>query len=375
MDIKFLSRPLDVVGRRAVMRELATDYFDAVLTLVEQAAGSEEMAWAEGVCAAIRRAVPKDGDSNFDQSWAPGLGIACDALRTRSVSSLAKGLALLALHTEADGEWSVRLEHSTRLVAGRLLLPPARRIARNGAGDLAAGELSVQSHVRGWLKDAGSILVAGGAVLPTVACGDAAITIVPDGAVHSTVPGGLDAWGIDQLSTTSLAEAVDLIQELVPPYLTWVGDVTRWLVPQSVRPNVMTSGTIEGHVGAMAMGVVDDPYKVAEMLIHESSHQYFNLAHMLGPIHDPEYTKEFYSPFPRKMRQLDRLLLAYHAFANVRLFYLACSARRTAVRMPPGLERDLSAIEAVLLEQRHHLTDVGLALWEPLAELGCLARG
>jgi HEXXH motif-containing protein len=104
------------------------------------------------------------------------------------------------------------------------------------------------------------------------------------------------------------------------------------------------------------------------MLVHESSHQYFNLLGAVCDFADPAYRELHYSPFTRSLRPLDRLLTAYHAFANVLILreqWAAVCSKGKSRNSVSRLKADLRLVEDVLVSS-NALTPIGRALFEPL---------
>lgn len=115
-----------------------------------------------------------------------------------------------------------------------------------------------------------------------------------------------------------------------------------------------------------------DPIAVAEMLVHECAHHYFHLSSRLEPVDDGTDHSLYFSPVKNTGRPIDKILLAYHAFANVLIFYRTCLAsdiqdhgycRRNATELVPQLKQLESA-----LRETTALTETGNSLWLPLAE-------
>jgi HEXXH motif-containing protein len=114
------------------------------------------------------------------------------------------------------------------------------------------------------------------------------------------------------------------------------------------------------------------PAASAEMLIHESSHLYVNVARRIDEVVNGEDTSLYDSPVKGVPRPLDRILIAYHAFANVALFYGACIERglEDAGYCATNLARhraELAILERPLARTRG-LSPLGRHLFEPLAE-------
>jgi HEXXH motif-containing protein len=96
-----------------------------------------------------------------------------------------------------------------------------------------------------------------------------------------------------------------------------------------------------------------------------------SLLNRLGEFDDGSDPALYYSPIRHTGRPIRWILIAYHAFANVLLFYRCCAAN--------GLDKDpycrlnekvlvpqLEQLEGALRKSRA-LTPLGRALWEPLA--------
>jgi HEXXH motif-containing protein len=107
------------------------------------------------------------------------------------------------------------------------------------------------------------------------------------------------------------------------------------------------------------------------MLIHEASHQYFELLNKLGPTVDPGHTELYYSPVKKCDRPLHKILFAYHAFANVMLFYRGVAecglADSSSAKFQNVLNDELRQLEQPLLEN-DAILPIGRALVEPLIE-------
>src|SRR6266852_5178334 len=111
------------------------------------------------------------------------------------------------------------------------------------------------------------------------------------------------------------------------------------------------------------------------MLVHEATHLYFHLLCSVGNVDDSSDSTLYYSPIKRQGRPIRAILLAYHAFANVVLFYRLCQEKGLSDdgycrQQENDLLPQLKQLEASLHTTRA-LTPLGLALWEPLAERVC----
>ena len=113
-----------------------------------------------------------------------------------------------------------------------------------------------------------------------------------------------------------IEESLELLKRCMPEYYQWVVCLLREVTPIH-RP---ARDTIASNSSALRMGGIDisipaSATEIAEMLIHECSHQYFHMASWLGSPVTPD-SKPHYSPLKKCERPLDRILLGYHAFGN-----------------------------------------------------------
>lgn len=120
------------------------------------------------------------------------------------------------------------------------------------------------------------------------------------------------------------------------------------------------------------MSIRNGPVPLAEMLVHETTHQYYYLLTRMGPVDDGSDAELYFSPAKQRGRPIHYILIAYHAFANVLLFSQRCLAN--GYDDPDGyLQRNVLALtewmrhfEAALGTTKA-LTPLGEALWRPLA--------
>ncbi len=128
----------------------------------------------------------------------------------------------------------------------------------------------------------------------------------------------------DDLEAT-LAQVVSIFFCCAPPYLDWVGEAVSALVPIA-RPDAAhyQSLSLVSLPGVVFVSFPAPPLKIAELLVHESSHQYFHFAQFGTSLTNGKDKRLYRSPYVNRDRPIDRILIAFHAFANVVLFYRAC---------------------------------------------------
>jgi HEXXH motif-containing protein len=121
---------------------------------------------------------------------------------------------------------------------------------------------------------------------------------------------------------------------------------------------------------------------LAENLVHEASHQYFHLAQRVAPVTSGVDTRRYYSPAVGRSRPLDRLMIAFHAFANVAAFYSELAASGSSFEA--DARRQIAMLSPKLAQLREPLignpdvTPFGRALVRPvdslLVQLGVLSQ-
>lgn len=207
---------------------------------------------------------------------------------------------------------------------------------------------------------------------PAVKIGDMPVTVHTSASLESigypTVP--LAISPIADILCSGRA-AADIIERHAPVYLRWVRKVLRHIVPVSGNETQIRSGSDYYRPGVVEASFPVEPVAFAEVLVHECSHQYLNWLSRLGPLVSGSDTTLYFSPVKQQPRSLINILVAYHAFANVLIFYRLCLASGLADggysssherKLIPQLEE----LE-VPLRTTGGLTPLGDALWRPAA--------
>ena len=181
----------------------------------------------------------------------------------------------------------------------------------------------------------------------------------------------------------TLRSAMALLDRAAPQYVPWVHTVVCHVIPLAARSGCFNSGGERCSPGVVCVSNQPLVWPLAEMLVHEATHQYMHIAMRLGAFDDGSDETQYYSPFRDKDRPLPYILIAYHAFGNVLLFYRTARKRGLVpdawVTTGPfadreaTLESQLRIVEPVL-RTASTLTELGEALWRPLARQLQLGR-
>lgn len=186
------------------------------------------------------------------------------------------------------------------------------------------------------------------------------------------MPNGLSSPGRPHEEIRSSYEAAfRLIADHAAIFKPWVERTVHAIVPVDAPYGSTTSSSFEHHPTIIALSHDSPALSIADALVHEASHQHVYLLTQLGPVDDGTDTRLYFSPARRTERPIDKILLAYHAFANVLLFYRACQASglgddELCQRQERAYAESVAELQRPL-EATHALTPLGRALFEPLA--------
>ena len=183
---------------------------------------------------------------------------------------------------------------------------------------------------------------------------------------------------VDHISpsmTHSFEEGMAVLQNNVPDYLPWVERVLNGIVVCPVEAQCrLVSGSREDVPGFVCISSPHGGIDIAEILVHACAHQYFYMLQRVGAVDDASDRTLYWSPPIGKKHPLSRILMAYHALANVQLLYDA--VRRNTANPPqdlryvannePGLQAAIRALDTPLRDNPA-LTTLGRALYAPLA--------
>lgn len=318
------------------------------------------------------------GETTFPTIWDPAFGAALSALAEGREVAPIDAAAAIALRVSAQGRAAhceARLSRPTRLFWHHWLLPRADAFSVESDGRRARLRLRHGDTVReaeftltgeGWRG-------VGAEELPRVGPPREGITLLSRDAVGEADLQELGTSLMENIEggdVEGCSQALRILELYAPPYQLWVSRVIRRVILLRVEDGVMKSGSTNKLLGLIYMSSSRKPMPLAEMLVHEASHQYLNLLCRVGPISDGTDATLYYSPAVRRPRPLERILVAYHAFANMELLYRRCldggidddgyCASNQATLLP-----QLEQLESPLLDNPA-LTPVGRALFEPL---------
>jgi HEXXH motif-containing protein len=311
--------------------------------------------------------------------WCPELGHCLAALTGDKLPIAQRGLAQIALNllsSGTPGTWVSDFAEPIHLRWGHVILPEALRleVESDGAearvkitGLDAAHNLRFSALKNGELEWQGS----GAEATQYLKFGRNRVLLLSgqqckDLALPDPVLPGVTAVTEAQIKT--FTAAVALFHEHFPSWVSWLDRVLRVITLAQRPPEGIHSGTVEGYYGSIWISDSDDLLKIAESFLHEGSHQYFFLLNRLDALTNDD-GRRFYSPFVQRERPPDKLLLAYHAFTNVEMFYQGCL--RLGIKpsqcelVLAQVKKELGCVEEALSKEID-LTPVGRSFFDSL---------
>jgi hypothetical protein len=120
------------------------------------------------------------------------------------------------------------------------------------------------------------------------------------------------------------AESVELLRVHSPRYGAWVENVIRYVLPRDGSDGMMRSASSMDWPGVISASFPCGPAALAEVLVHEASHQHLNIVRRLGPTENGDDHSLYHSPLKGVPRPIQAILVGFHAVANMCLFYRDC---------------------------------------------------
>lgn len=299
----------------------------------------------------------------------------CVLLAGRDPVGIGAELALMMAPPEGTA-CTVRLATPVRLRWGTTILPATTTLALCRAEGRTRLGLSDGSL---WIRPTPgdrAIALAGGAgatELLGAAAGFGTIAIINQDVGPGVLTGGVDRDIAPALGGSAIivCGALDRLGALAPAYLDWVGAVVSIVLLTRGDGDSLNSGSNPGWGGAVRIGAHPCWEALAEMLVHEASHQYLYLLDMLGIPLVEEGATEAFSPLKGMPRPMAKLLLGYHAFANIALMYRSVLAGAGGSRFGAAslarVLRDLDALREPLAAPGV-LTPLGTTLFRRLEQ-------
>lgn len=267
----------------------------------------------------IARWIPSDPA----RLWAPELGHMNTLYRRDPINMGSAAAQFVLLKASLGAECDLAFPTApgdTLYVAGRHLHTDGsvRIISANGRMRVLStdGETTLEWRDGRWLRNGGrdaclydsksNVLALGGY------CVDPHLALPDDDVVPHSV---------FEQACGEVFRGLDTIRLASTNYATWCARVLRQIHLVGSAQTVTLGRSSVGRPGAVLLSHPAELVQHAESLVHECTHQYFYLMTLLAPIkRDPTDDRLYYSSIVSRRRPIDRVLMAYHAAANMLMF-------------------------------------------------------
>lgn len=323
----------------------------------------------------LKMALEEKNANDFFVCWHPYISLINRSFvekdECKIVDTFSRAAAYLSYNGINPQGWHGTLDDRFAIILGSKLLDEVKSIASDNNGELRFGskqhsseDVSLETYQCGRSCILTSVDVSTGR----------SMKILPSG-VFQPISGddfSLAAPSISSDDRNDMVETVRLIGDVDVKYSNWVAYAVRFIVGFPRDKENSFSGSYSDLSGVVKASFLSSPEKMCEVLIHEASHQYYHIACGLSDVDDGSDQTEYYSPPVGGNRPLSRILVAYHAFANITLFYRDCSSRTDALgsfarkNLPRYEEYTRQLAEP--LTQSQSLTHVGKLIFQPLNE-------
>jgi HEXXH motif-containing protein len=318
---------------------LAMAYFSGVLRRLSKKVVSDPEA-----AALFRDAILPNADKlpHSSACWLPEAGSALRCMSSDKVRDAAVH-ALLGMHSlGCVGHWSVSLETPMRAsFAGHVFtLHGAIEVAADPSEitivSRSAGQaLRFAATSEGWRLSAGDLIDSFQYGPPSFVDLEGFRDKYVQGWREPTDPGLVDLivdWppppadrDVAEMlpgAAQAVAEALALLDGLDAEYARWMAPMFRGVAASpTAAPDMMQSGSYTWHPGVFSSGFPIGREALGELMLHEVSHQHFLLLNATVPLVDRSHNQTYFSSLKGLDRRLDRIVLGYHATANMSLYW------------------------------------------------------
>lgn len=173
---------------------------------------------------------------------------------------------------------------------------------------------------------------------------------------------------VDSGHAKQYEEALAFMAGHLPQYFKWFTCMVCEITPlKRPGPHTIGSSSSDTRWGGLNIAWPASMTETIEMMIHESSHQYFHLLTWLNPMVKPD-AKMYYSPLKKRERPLEKILLGYHAFANASLAFESL----IDLGFGDDIQNRKECVDEYMrelippLEETDGLSELGEAIYQPL---------
>lgn len=288
----------------------------------------------KGIIALLSEAASKD----FFDFPHPLLTLLEHSIRSQKsppIKTIIETALLVSLHG-VEGCWEVILEDSEDLIFHTHTLDQVTRVeATMCASGISLEIIQKRMKTNFEINLKANIAPTSGMVdctskLPTVKCKSKELILIPYKNLPITFTQhapGMTAPTRENIyqRKTYVENALDAIDKASPNLKTWISSGVKFIACfESIDRAHVTSSSFKSHLGLIVITGDKNHLLTGELLIHEASHQIFNIARSISPIVDSQDDSLYYSALTRSQRPIDKVLMAYHAAANILMYYQYC---------------------------------------------------
>lgn len=314
-----------------LFEEIAISYWSSVTAKYVQTVAAEIPRHSQLVLDFLQDWFEKNDSITFRQVWDPSFGDQVNRMMFGHTGDPAAPLANIALkltYHGVPGTWSVKFAKPQTLRFGTFILNEVSSIGCRDTGAVSVScENSDHSARHEIVLQDGDWQCETLRKMPAFGPKDSPILLLPSSALAEGEFTEIKQELLDDIpeaSRASFQQTYKVLNQTMPHYAQWFERVITHVMVLPNQGSTIRSGSIRTIPGAVHMSDSRNVIRLGEMLVHEASHQYYHLALHLMQDHYEEPSNLYYSAVKGRERPLSSVILAYHAFANVILYYDAC---------------------------------------------------
>ncbi|MCA1174828.1 MULTISPECIES: HEXXH motif-containing putative peptide modification protein [unclassified Pantoea] len=162
---------------------------------------------------------------------------------------------------------------------------------------------------------------------------------------------------------------LDMLNRLAINELTSTGVLAEWvtsaitsLYVTEAEKNSFSSGSWDKHCGLSYCSLRDEVFQLADILLHEACHQNFYFINLNKCLHEDDGILRL-SPAVNLPRPIWAILLAYHAFSNVSIFYYKANYLQDEMKIRHALKNFDYAVKAEEILNDYIFTEQGAKIF------------
>lgn len=211
---------------------------------------------------------------------------------------------------------------------------------------------------------------------PHFFCNNKTITLVGNTAANHLWfgPHEVPYQGNTNKSKAMLVHTCDVLSASAPAYSAWVSRaLTHLALIEGIIGHCDFSYSLPRFLGLVYLSQPRDLIHNIEGLVHECAHQHYHLALLVDPLQNGADQNLYPSPLKTVGRPIERILVSYHALANICLALNQLLSHDLSPTLAAICRRRIQSNAAMAQQLARHLaqtkglTPTGQAVWHTLA--------